>query len=108
MATQGCGWISAVRGLQYCKFVAGFIKSEPPWYRELWAALNDRFDAKPVTLVHGDCRLGNMIFLAPSAGGAGAGAAAARGAAAAGSAAAAAAGGAGGGAAAAAAAATAL
>jgi aminoglycoside phosphotransferase (APT) family kinase protein len=47
----------------YAKYVAGFIKQEPGWYREIWARLNAHFEPKPITLVHGDCRLGNMIFL---------------------------------------------
>ena len=33
------GWIRAKAGLQYCGFVTGFIKDEPPWYQ-----VNDAFE----------------------------------------------------------------
>lgn len=58
----GTSWIPAKQGLDYANFVGGFIKSEPEWYKEIWTALQRYFEAVPVTLVHGDCRLGNMMF----------------------------------------------
>jgi hypothetical protein len=59
---EGTDWIPAKQGLDYASFVGGFIRGEPEWYRQIWAALQDYFAAVPVTLVHGDCRLGNMMF----------------------------------------------
>lgn len=59
---HGTAWIPARQGLDYANFVGGFIKSEPEWYKQIWAALQRYFKAVPVTLVHGDCRLGNMMF----------------------------------------------
>lgn len=63
---EGTAWIPARQGLDYANFVDGFIKKEPDWYKEIWAKLQDYFAALPVTLVHGDCRLGNMMFPHPS------------------------------------------
>ena len=55
-------WIPARSGLEYAKFVTGFLSKEPPRLQELWAALQQYFAQRPVTLIHGDCRLGNMMF----------------------------------------------
>ena len=59
---EGSSWIPAQRGLDFAEFVTGFLKVEPPWFREIWAGLVGHFERQPVTLVHGDCRLGNMLF----------------------------------------------
>jgi hypothetical protein len=55
-------WIPARDGLDFMSFVTGFIGKTDPWYRHTWAALQRFFGGKPVTLVHGDCRPGNMFF----------------------------------------------
>lgn len=57
-------WIPAKRGLKYCDFVAslgGFNK--PPFYLNVFRSLEKYFLDKPLTLVHGDCRPGNMIYV---------------------------------------------
>ena len=56
-------WIPARSGLDYANFVTGFLKQEPQWFKDLWAGLQRYFEKRPVTLVHGDCRLGNMFFV---------------------------------------------
>jgi Phosphotransferase enzyme family len=56
-------WIPARAGLDYASFVATLGGSAPAWYRDLWTALDHYFRNCPVTLVHGDCRPGNMLFL---------------------------------------------
>jgi hypothetical protein len=55
-------WIPARSGLEFAEFVTGFIRTQPTWYQGIWAALQTYFHALPVTLVHGDCRPGNMLF----------------------------------------------
>jgi hypothetical protein len=55
-------WIPAREGLDFMSFVSGFIGGSRPWYREAFAALHRCFTGRPVTLVHGDCRPGNMLF----------------------------------------------
>jgi hypothetical protein len=55
-------WIPARTGLEFAEFVTGFIDRCPPWYRRVWTALKTHFATRPVTLVHGDCRPGNMLF----------------------------------------------
>jgi len=56
-------WIPARRGLEYAKFVESFTdKTEKVWSHKVWGALNKYFSERPVTLVHGDCRPGNMMF----------------------------------------------
>ena len=57
-------WIPARKGLEYASFVPGLIKDEPEWFQGLWTCLEKHFANHPLTLVHGDCRPGNMIFLA--------------------------------------------
>src|SRR5687768_1666511 len=54
-------WIPARAGLDYAKFVEGFIAKTEPWYREVWSALQRYFAPRAVTLLHGDCRPGNML-----------------------------------------------
>ncbi|PSB01524.1 aminoglycoside phosphotransferase family protein [Merismopedia glauca] len=56
-------WIPARKGLDYASFIGDFIRQEPVWYRTIWSALVNYFQDKPVTLVHGDCRPGNMLFV---------------------------------------------
>jgi hypothetical protein len=56
-------WIPARAGLDYASFVATLGGGAPAWYRDLWKALDRYFRDRPVTLVHGDCRPGNMLFL---------------------------------------------
>ncbi|MEO1684247.1 MAG: aminoglycoside phosphotransferase family protein [Cyanobacteria bacterium J06631_12] len=56
-------WIPAHEGLDSASFIGDFIANEPSWYRELWAALVAYFKQQPVTLTHGDCRPGNMLFI---------------------------------------------
>jgi Phosphotransferase enzyme family len=56
-------WIPARAGLDYASFVATLGGTTPAWYRDLWKALDRYFRDRPVTLVHGDCRPGNMLFL---------------------------------------------
>ena len=67
-------WIPARKGLEFASFVPGFIadkNKEPDWFRDLWQALDAYVTRKdrPLTLVHGDCRPGNMLFLKPNGGG---------------------------------------
>ena len=59
-------WIPARSGLEYAKFVDRFIGKAEPWYREVWNALRRYFAPRPVTLVHGDCRPGNMLVTGDS------------------------------------------
>jgi hypothetical protein len=56
-------WIPARAGLDYASFVTTLGGRAPDWYRALWKALERYFRGRPVTLVHGDCRPGNMLFL---------------------------------------------
>jgi hypothetical protein len=56
-------WIPALKGLDGASFVGDFIGNEPSWYRDLWTALVNYFSQKPVTLIHGDCRPGNILFI---------------------------------------------
>ena len=69
VACASARWIPARGGLQLYNFVYDFVAKEAPWYGELWQALNAHFAATPegVTVVHGDCRMGNMLFNAPLA-----------------------------------------
>lgn len=60
---QRTAWIPAREGLDNASFIRDFIKNEPLWYQEIWAALESYFKRQPVTLIHGDCRPGNMLFL---------------------------------------------
>ena len=62
LSGDATSWIPARMGLDYADFVTGFIGGRPPWFRRIWAALQAHFDTRPVTLVHGDCRPGNMLF----------------------------------------------
>jgi Phosphotransferase enzyme family len=55
-------WIPARAGLDFASFVDGFIAKREAWYRRIWTALRAYFQLRPVTLVHGDCRPGNMLF----------------------------------------------
>jgi hypothetical protein len=55
-------WIPARAGLDYAEFVATLAGSAPAWYMDLWKALDRYFRGRPLTLVHGDCRPGNMLF----------------------------------------------
>jgi hypothetical protein len=55
-------WIPARAGLDYARFVEGFIAKTEPWFRDTWSALQRCFATRPVTLVHGDCRPGNMLY----------------------------------------------
>ena len=59
-------WIPARSGLDYAKFVDTFIAKAEPSYREVWNALKKYFAPRAVTLVHGDCRPGNMLFTGDS------------------------------------------
>jgi hypothetical protein len=60
--TPESAWIPARTGLDYAKFVEGFIAKTEPTYRDVWSALQRYFAPRPVTLAHGDCRPGNMLF----------------------------------------------
>ena len=62
LSTPATTWIPARAGLDYAAFVTGFIARTEPWYREAWTALQRYFAPRPVTLAHGDCRPGNMLF----------------------------------------------
>jgi cytochrome P450 len=55
-------WIPARAGLDYASFVATLAGSPPAGYLDLWKALERYFRERPITLVHGDCRPGNMLF----------------------------------------------
>ena len=56
-------WIPARRGLEFAGFVDSFIdKKDATWSEAIWSALRERFSNAPMTLVHGDCRPGNMMF----------------------------------------------
>lgn len=58
-------WIPARGGLDFLSFVETFIARTAPWHRDTFAALQRYFAARPVTLAHGDCRPGNMLFTGP-------------------------------------------
>jgi hypothetical protein len=59
-------WIPARSGLQFAQFVDSFLeRQEPVWSLTIWRALRARFEHAPMTLVHGDCRPGNMMFFGP-------------------------------------------
>jgi hypothetical protein len=62
LSTPATAWIPARTGLDYAKFVEGFIGKTEPSYREVWSALRRYFAPRAVTLAHGDCRPGNMLF----------------------------------------------
>ena len=55
-------WIPARSGLEFAEFLELYFGKEPAEWKQLWMALRAYFDARPVTLAHGDCRPGNMIF----------------------------------------------
>mmetsp|Transcript_3102 Transcript_3102/g.4441 ORF Transcript_3102/g.4441 Transcript_3102/m.4441 type:complete len:436 (-) Transcript_3102:1083-2390(-) len=59
-----CSWIPKKTGLGFCDWILslGGTKDKPEQYVLLFKALQTYFDGKPLTLVHGDCRPGNMIF----------------------------------------------
>lgn len=57
-------WIPARAGLEFASFVDDFIARHEDWYRRIWASLRAYFRAHRVTLAHGDCRPGNMLFRA--------------------------------------------
>lgn len=56
-------WIPARTGLDFAAFVSEFIKGQETCFKEIWSALQKRFVDEPLTLVHGDCRPGNMLFI---------------------------------------------
>lgn len=62
LSDEATGWIPARSGLDFAEFVGSFIGRHESWYRRIWTALQSYFHAAPVTLVHGDCRPGNMLF----------------------------------------------
>ncbi len=62
LAASSTAWIPARAGLEYANFVTGFLGKTEPCFREVWNALQRYFATRPVTLVHGDCRPGNMLF----------------------------------------------
>jgi hypothetical protein len=62
VSTPAAAWIPARAGLEFASYVDGFIAKREDWYRRVWAALGAYFAGQPVTLVHGDCRPGNMLF----------------------------------------------
>ena len=51
------------RGLYFLGFVGDLAGKEPKWFRGLWQALCSHYEHQPTTLVHGDCRPGNMLFV---------------------------------------------
>lgn len=55
-------WIPARVGLDFASYVATLGASAPAWHKRIWKALESYFRDRPVTLVHGDCRPGNMLF----------------------------------------------
>lgn len=61
-AAGPAAWIPARAGLDFAEYVTGFIGRQPAWYQRIWSALQAYFHELPVTLVHGDCRPGNMLF----------------------------------------------
>jgi hypothetical protein len=61
-ASGPTSWIPARGGLDFAEYVTGFITRQPTWYQRIWTALQTYFHARPITLVHGDCRPGNMLF----------------------------------------------
>lgn len=56
-------WIPAKQGLDYCEFVLTLGGNKPKSYITLFKALQGYFKPRRLTLVHGDCRPGNMIFV---------------------------------------------
>lgn len=63
-------WIPAARldhgGMEFVSWVKLLIGKEPEWYRDVFAACVKRLDSVPKTLLHGDCRPGNMQFVSRS------------------------------------------
>jgi len=55
-------WIPAREGLEFADWTELFLGKESRGVQRLWAALKAYFQSKPVTLAHGDCRPGNMLF----------------------------------------------
>ena len=62
LTDHAAAWIPARTGLEFADYVTTFIGKHEPWYRRIWSALQMYFEGSPVTLVHGDCRPGNMLF----------------------------------------------
>ena len=56
-------WIPAQQGLKMCEWIRSLgFKDEDEDYVDVYKAIEAYFEHRPVTLVHGDCRPGNMIF----------------------------------------------
>jgi hypothetical protein len=58
-------WIPAKRGLDFCEWVVtlGDKRKDGAPFHALFHALHRWFCKRPLTLVHGDCRPGNMVWL---------------------------------------------
>lgn len=55
-------WIPAREGLEFADWTELFLGKESKNVQQLWAAMKTYFQPRPVTLAHGDCRPGNMLF----------------------------------------------
>lgn len=55
-------WVPAQRGLDFCKWVKTIGPKDLTPFHEVFDAIDRYFSNKVVTVVHGDCRPGNMIF----------------------------------------------
>lgn len=62
VSAPAVAWIPARAGLDFASWVDAFIRKRDEWYRRIWAALGAYFERHVMTLVHGDCRPGNMLF----------------------------------------------
>lgn len=62
VSVPAISWIPARGGLDFASYVDGFIAKREEWYRRIWAALRAYFQRHLMTVVHGDCRPGNMLF----------------------------------------------
>lgn len=70
--TACTNWIPAARsdlgGMEYVSWVKLLIGKEPKWYQDVFNSVISRLDDTPKTLLHGDCRPGNMQFIMSSTG----------------------------------------
>ena len=62
VSVPAVAWIPARAGLDFASWVEAFLPRREEWSRRIWAALGAYFQRHVMTLVHGDCRPGNMLF----------------------------------------------
>lgn len=56
-------WIPEKQGLDFVNYIKGLRGQMPDWYLSIFNALQSYFKGRRVTLLHGDCRPGNQIFV---------------------------------------------